>query len=451
MNKSSDMTKGSPTGLLISFSIPVLFGLIFQQIYTAADTAIVSKTLGTDALAAVGCLNSVNFLILGFITGMGSGLSIPISQAFGARDDVRLKKLTGNMIWIAAALSAVFTAASVILCRTILNVTNTPENIYDMAYIYMVTMFWGIPVRCAYNALAGLMRAIGDSRTPLFILVLCSVLNVILDLLFITVFNMGIFGAAFATVISEAVSVAGCFLIIAKKHAVLHIGKSDLKPERECMSLLMKNGLPMGLQVSICGIGSIILQSSINTLGSSSVAAITASERICNILQSVTSSLGTSMSVYCGQNLGAGNISRVRRGVKSGTIIGLSFSLIALGVIALFGRNLITIFVDTAEAELIELTFRCLIITGCFLWGQGIIATVRFSIQGLGFSNIALIAAILEMIARGGIGLFIVPKFGFTGACFSNPIAWVFADFVIIPAYFILIKKLQQTNTRNEA
>ena len=441
------MLEEKPVKAIVRFSLPILFGLLFQQIYTTADTAIVSRILGPEALAAVGCLNSVNFLILGFCNGMGSGFGIPIAQAFGANKSDDLKKYLGNMIWLYLLFSIVVTVISALLCNTILRVTNTQDNIYTMAYIYMFTIFCGIPFQFGYNTMAGLLRSLGDSKNPLYILIFCSVLNIGLDLFMICVLNWSVFGAAFATILSQGISAIGCVIILIKNYPEYRIQKQDLKISSKHMTSLLKNSIPMGFMMSVCGIGSLILQSSINTLGSSAIAAITAGEKIGQLLQSITSSLGSSLTVFCGQNLGAGRVDRINEGVKGSVWIAMIFCFACIPIIFLFGKYLVYIFIDSSNVELVNLTIQYLRILIIFFFGAGLIHTVRFALQGMGYPNVALIASILEMIARGVIGLFVIPSIGFMGACFSNPLAWLMAIAYIIPMYFMTIKKLEKIHS----
>ncbi len=439
-----DMTEGSPLRLILFFALPVLLSSLFQQIYTVADTAIVSKTLGDGALAAVGSIGSVNFLILGFCNGMGMGFAIPIAQCFGAKDMRALRKYAGNAVWVYAVISVVFTVGSALLCQTILEVTKTPEDIMDMAYQYLIVIFLGIPAQFAYNTLAGVIRSLGDSKTPLYILIFSSAINIILDLVFILCFSLGTMGAALATVLSQVFSVIGCLLLIAKRIPELHLTREDLKPEKAYITGLLKDGLPMGLQMSVTGIGSILLQTSVNMLGSVAIAAVVAAERICNTLSIIITSLGSAMSVFCGQNLGAKKYDRIKKGVKTGVLLGFGFSVLAFLVLFFFGRTLELIFLDASSTELMNMTYQYLVIVASFLWAQSLIFTVRFSIQGLGKANVALAACLLEMLARSAFGLYFVPKFGFLAAGFSSPAAWIMADALLVPAFFVIMKNLNR-------
>ena len=265
---TQDLAVGSPMKLILGFAVPLVFGLLFQQFYNMADTMIVGQTLGQDALAAVGATGSVNFLIMGFCIGLSTGLVIPVAQQFGAGDEQALRQYAANAIWLSAAFSVLVTAAVALLCRPILQLMRTPENIFEDSYRYIFAIFLGIPATVFYNLLAGFIRSLGDSKTPVLILSGAATLNVGLDLLFILWFGWGVAGAAWATVLSQLLSGVACLLFIAKKMPVLHLRRQEFRPDRQAMKLLCAMGLPMGLQYSITAIGSVILQSSVNALGS---------------------------------------------------------------------------------------------------------------------------------------------------------------------------------------
>ena len=277
---TKDMTVGSPMRLVVSFAIPLMFGNLFQQFYSMVDTVIVGRFLGTGPLAAVGSTGSVNFLILGFCLGVCAGFAIPVSQSFGSKDERELKRYVGNIVWLAAVFSVLFAVVTVALCRPILEWMDTPADIIDDAYNYIVVIFLGIPVTVLYNTLASLLRALGDSRTPVVFLVMASVLNIGLDLFLILVIPMGVAGAAWATVISQALSGVACLVFIWKRFPLLHLSRDDLRPRLDHMARLLGMGLPMGLQLSITAIGSILLQTSVNGLGSVVVASVTASNKL---------------------------------------------------------------------------------------------------------------------------------------------------------------------------
>jgi putative MATE family efflux protein len=443
-NKNTkDMTVGSPLRLILGFAVPLLMGLIFQQVYSLVDTIIVGKFLGVSALAAVGATGSINFLIIGFCLGICSGFGLPVAQRFGAKDYDGLRKYVGNSAILAALIAVVMSVATVLLCRTILTLMQTPDDIIDLSYAYIVVIFAGIPFTVLYNILASYLRSLGDSVTPVIFLVLSSFLNIGLDLLFILSLQWGVAGAAYATIFSQAVSGILCLIVIMKKYEILHLKRSDWKLDGMHVKNLLNMGLPMGFQYSITAIGSVILQSSVNTLGSVAVASMTAGTKISSFVVCPFDALGSTMATYGGQNVGAGKLDRLPKGIWTAGILGTAYSLIILAVLCLGGRYLIYLFVSADEVVVIEQAHRFLIINAAFYIALAFVNIVRFMIQGMGFSGFAVFAGVFEMVARTLVGLFLVPRFGFTAACFASPLAWIFADAFLIPAFYLCLHKLQ--------
>jgi putative MATE family efflux protein len=443
-NKNTkDMTVGSPLRLILGFAVPLLMGLIFQQVYSLVDTIIVGKFLGVSALAAVGATGSINFLIIGFCLGICSGFGLPVAQRFGAKDYDGLRKYVGNSAILAALIAIVMSVATVLLCRNILTLMQTPDDIIDLSYAYIVVIFAGIPFTVLYNILASYLRSLGDSVTPVIFLVLSSFLNIGLDLLFILSLQWGVAGAAYATIFSQAVSGILCLIVIMKKYEILHLKRSDWKLDGMHVKNLLNMGLPMGFQYSITAIGSVILQSSVNTLGSVAVASMTAGTKISSFVVCPFDALGSTMATYGGQNVGAGKLDRLPKGIWTAGILGTAYSLIILAVLCLGGRYLIYLFVSADEVVVIEQAHRFLIINAAFYIALAFVNIVRFMIQGMGFSGFAVFAGVFEMVARTLVGLFLVPRFGFTAACFASPLAWIFADAFLIPAFYLCLHKLQ--------
>lgn len=441
---TKDMTQGQPMKLILGFSIPLLFGFLFQQFYSLVDTVIVGRFLGVEQLASVGSTGSVNFLIIGFCMGVCSGFSIPISHKFGAGDYVGLRKFAANCVWLAVIFAAVMTVLTTSLCRQILVLMKTPENIIDGAYSYIWVIFLGIPVTYLYNMLSGIIRAMGDSKTPVIFLVMSSFLNIGLDLFFILNLHMGVAGAAWATVISQGISGICCLLFMIKKFEILHISREEWKPEPQLMGILCGMGIPMGLQYSITAIGSVILQSATNTLGSTAVASVTAASRIGGFLACPFDAMGSTMATYGGQNVGAGKLERVGRGMRACIMLGAGYSVLALIVSLLFGRPLATLFVEGTETVILDNVRLFLVLNTLFYFPLALVNIIRFMIQGMGFPRFAILAGVFEMLARAIAGFLLVPVLGFTGVCLGSPIAWVLADAFLIPAYFHVSKKLKK-------
>ena len=443
-----DMTKGSPMRLILGFAVPLLFGLIFQQFYSMVDTIIVGQRLGVDALAAVGATGSVNFLIIGFCMGVCSGFSIPIAQEFGARHEANMRRYVANCVWLSIIFAVVMTILVAILCRPILELMRTPDNIIDSSYSYIFIIFLGIPVTYLYNMTAAILRSLGDSRTPVIFLVMAAVLNIFLDLLCIIVFQMGVAGAAIATVVSQAIAGICCLVFICKKFTILRITKDEWKWNRQFVVKLCNMGIPMGLQYSITAVGSVVLQSAVNGIGSGAVAAVTAGGKLNLMLVCPFDAMGSTMATYGGQNVGAGELERVDRGLKSCVLLGIIYALIAGVVVYAAGKYLLLLFLDADEAVILNNAYTFIRINAVFFISLALVNIVRFLIQGMGYSKLAVFAGAFEMLARGLMGFVLVPFFGFRAVCFANPLAWVFADAFLIPAYIHVRKKTAQMLAR---
>lgn len=441
---TKDMTKGSPMKLILGFSVPLFFGFLFQQFYSLVDTLIVGRFLGKENLAAVGATGSINFLIIGFCMGVCSGFSIPVSHKFGAGDHRGMRRVVANCVWLAIAFATVLTLLTTVLCRPILVLMKTPDNILEASYDYIWIIFLGIPVTFLYNMTSGVIRALGDSKTPVIFLVMSSFLNIGMDLFFIINLQWGVQGAAWATVISQGVSGVCCLLFMVKKFEILRIQKEEWAPDKHLMGSLCGMGVPMGLQYSITAIGSVILQSATNTLGSDAVAAVTAAGRISGFLACPFDALGSTMATYGGQNIGAGRLDRISKGLKSCVMLGAGYSVIALLISIFLGRPLAALFLDVSEVEIIDNVRFFLIMNTVFYFPLALVNIVRFLIQGIGFPTFAILAGVFEMAARAMAGFVLVPLIGFTGVALGSPIAWIFADAFLIPAYFHVRKVLQK-------
>lgn len=446
MSKSAtqNMTEGSPFKLILRFFVPLLLGMLFQQSYNMVDTMIVGRFLGANALAAVGGTGSINFMIIGFCMGVCNGFAIPVAQSFGAEDHSSLRKFVANSAWLAIVFSVISTVLVCALCRNILVWMDTPSDIIDDSYSFIFVMFLGIPVIYLYNLLAGILRALGDSKTPLYFLVISSVLNIILDLVALLILKMGVAGAAWATVISQAVSGILCLFYIKKKFPILKISKEEWHPDVNYMGKLCMMGIPMGLQYSITAIGSVILQTAVNSLGSLAVASMTAGSKISMLFCCPFDAMGSTMATYAGQNVGAGKLDRVTKGLKACSFIGLVYSIIACLILFVFGKQFTLLFIDGKEVEIIRNSAFLLKCFSIFYFPLALVNIVRFTIQGLGFSKLAILAGVCEMVARAIVGFAFVPVFGYTAACFASPIAWIMADLFLVPAYFLVIKSLKK-------
>ena len=439
---AKDLTVGTPMKLILGFAFPMFLGLLFQQFYSLVDTMIVGKYLGVDPFAGVGSTGSLNFIVIGFCMGLCSGFSVPISQSFGAKDFPLLRKMVTNSVWLCTFFSVVITTLMLVFCRPVLTWMNTPENIFEYAYIYIFIIFAGIPCTILYNMTAAILRALGDSKSPIIFLAISSAINIGLDLLLIIVFRMGVEGAALATVVSQGVSGVISIIYIKKKFDILAMEKGDWKLERHLAGKLTGVGIPMGLQYSITGIGSVILQTAVNGLGSIYVASMTAGSKINIFLACPFDALGQTMAPYAGQNIGARKLDRVGKGLRAACIIGFIVSGLMVVVVKLFGGQLTMLFLDEKDPVIMQNSTQFLIIVSAFYCLLTLVNTVRFTIQGMGFSSLAIIAGVMEMIARGIAGMLLVPAFGYLGACYSSPLAWLLADAFLIPAFFLCKRKV---------
>lgn len=439
---TKNMTVGSPVKLIISFAVPMFLGMLFQQFYSMVDTVIVGKYLGVNPLAGVGSTTSLNFMVIGFCMGVCNGFAIPVAQMFGAQEESRLRRFVANSAWLCIGFSVVMTLAVVAACKPILRMMNTPEEIFDYAYLYIVIIFCGIPCTFLYNILAGIIRSLGDSRTPVVFLAISSALNIALDFVSILGLHMSVEGPALATVISQGISGVICLFYMKKKYLILRSTREEWRPDIKYMGKLCFIGIPMGLQYSVTAIGTLVLQAAINGLGASVVAGVTAAQKINAFISCPVEALGQTMAPYTGQNMGAGKLDRIGRGVREAALVGFALSAVCFLFAFLTGKQLCLLFLDAAETEIIAYAYQFLLFcTGgyCLLT---LVNVVRFTIQGMGFSVFAIISGVMEMIARVLAATVIAGKFGFIGICLAHPMAWVFADTFLIPAFFYCKKKI---------
>lgn len=438
------MTEGKPLKLIISFAIPIFFGLMFQQLYNMVDTMIVGKFLGADALGAVGATGSLNFLIIGFCCGVCNGFSIPVAHQFGAQKFSNLRQVVANAIWLCIIFSTVMTVFTVIFCYEILIFMKTPTALIEDSYHYIVVIFAGIPAIYLYNMVAGIIRSLGDSRTPVYFLAFASVLNIVLDVLFIRVVGTGVEGAAYATVISQGVSGVACVIYMRRRFDILKIQKEEWAFRKKWVVNLCSMGIPMGLQYSITAIGSVVLQTAVNSLGKSFVTSVTAAQRLGSLFCCPFDALGTTMATYAGQNIGAGKAERIAPGVKTAVVIGGIYSIIIFAVLNLGSPVFLQLFVESSSTDIIkDASLYLLFGSSCYLFLL-LVNVLRFTIQGLGYSQFAMLAGILEMFARGIAGFVLVPMIGYYGVCMADPLAWIFADCFLLPACVRCIRKSKQ-------
>ena len=436
-----DMTKGSPTRIILGFTLPLFLGNVFQQFYNMADTIIVGQFVGTGALAAVGSTGTIMFLITGFATGLGTGFTILTAQRFGAGDMKGMRRSVFTAAVLTVIVSVLVTAVSVIFMHPLLDLMQTPADIYDDAYAYIIVIMWGLAAQMLYNLLSALLRAIGNSKMPLYFLILAAALNVILDLVFIINFKMGTAGAAYATVISQGVSGLLCLLYIVKAVPIFRLSRRDMVMDGKMMAEQLKVGLPMALQFSITAIGSIMVQTSLNMLGSTLVAAYTAAGKIEQILTQAYVALGTAMANYSAQNVGAGDIPRIRQGFRAATIWGSVYSVAAGVLIMTVGKYLTYLFVSEDAAMLldsVDLYLKCI---GFFFIPLNIVNAYRNGLQGLGYGLLPMTAGVAELAGRGVIAVISARYSSYFGICMAGPAAWVLAGGLLVVLYFYIVKK----------
>ena len=438
---TKNMTVGNPAKLILFFTIPLLIGNLFQQLYNMADTLIVGRTIGVDALAAVGCTGSIMFLILGFTQGLTAGLSIVTAQRFGAGDEEGVRRSFAAGILIGGVITVFLTALSVALARPILTLMRTPANIIDGAYSYIVVIYAGIAAAVLFNLLSSVLRALGDSRTPLIFLVIACLINIGLDFLCILTFQMGVAGAAVATIAAQLLSGGACIVYIARRFPMLHLRREHWRVTREEIFEHLRVALPMGFQSSIIAIGSIILQFTLNGLGETAVSAYTAAQKIDLIATQPMMSFGMTMATYAAQNYGAGNVPRIRRGVLQCAMMSVSFSIVMGIVNNVFGKNLIGLFV-VGHPEVIETAQIYLAINGSCYFILSLLFIFRYTLQGLGQSFVPTFAGIMELCMRALAALVLAGMFGFAGACMANPLAWIGSCVPLSIAFLLTMRRL---------
>ena len=439
-----DLTKGSPIKLIFGFFFPLLIGNLFQQVYSMADSVIVGRFVGVSAFAGISATGSLNFLIIGLLLGMCSGCAIPVAKAFGEGNPVKMRRCFANAIYLCGGLSLALAIITALSARTILRLIGTPEDIMEEAHGYISIIFAGMFATMLYNLGSGMLRAVGNTRTPLYFLILSCGVNIALDLLFVVGFGMGVRGAAVATIVAQLLSGLLCMALIFRKYDVLRIRSAEWRPDPALLGELCGMGLPMGLQFSITAVGSLIMQTAVNSLGSSAVAAIGAGAKIQFIFCCPFDAIGATIPTWCGQNLGARRLDRVREGVRISMLTMSVYSLLALIVVRLAGEPLARLFITGEERQIIDAALQYL---NMITWFMPVLLGVyvfRNALQGMGYSRIAMFAGLFELAGRAFVAFTLVGPYGFSGAILANPAAWVMANLLLIPAYSHAIRQLRK-------
>ena len=435
------MTVGNPVKLIIRFMIPMCLGNIFQQFYNIVDSIVAGQFLGVDALAAIGSTGSLMFFVTGWLNGLSSGFAILVSQWFGAKQYDKMRHYVAMSIYLAAAFAIVMTIGFEALNEPILRLMNSPDELIGSVKGYMGIIYAGLIVTAAYNSLAAFLRALGDSRSPLYFLIISAVINVFLDVFLIVKCGMGVEGCAYATVIAQGISAICCFVYIVKKFPILHLKKEDFKISITSFRYLLALGIPMGLQFSITAIGTIIVQGAVNIYGSTYMAGFSAAGKLQNIIGTVFAAFGATIATYVGQNRGAGRMDRVRTGMRYTQFMILGWSVITMFVVFFFGKYMTWLFIDKNQTDVINVSvtyFRTVFWAYPFL---GSIFLYRNGLQGLGYGLVPMVGGIFELVARSTIVMFVAGKTSFSGVCLADPVAWISALIPLIPYYIHVIRK----------
>ncbi len=440
-NKTNDMTVGSPVKLIIQFMIPMFLGNVFQQFYNIVDSIVAGQFIGVDALAAIGSTGSLMFFVTGWLNGLSSGFAIIVAQRFGARKYDEMRHYVAMSFYLMAAFAFVMTAAFLALNEPILRLMNSPENVMQDVKSYMGIIYAGLIITAAYDILAAVLRALGDSRSPLYFLIISAGINVVLDIALICVFGMGVEGCAYATVLAQGISAMCCIIYIVKKYPILHLKKENFAISLDSFRRLIALGIPMGLQFSITAIGTIIVQGAVNIYGTTYMAGFSAAGKIQNIASMVAVSMGATIATYVGQNRGAGKMDRVKQGVNYCWIMLLVWSVIEMLLMYFGGKYFTYLFVSSSQTDVINVSVTYF---HTVFWAYPFLCTIflfRNALQGMGYGLVPMLGGVFELVARTAIVVFVAGKTTFAGVCLADPVAWIAALIPLIPYYFHIMKK----------
>ena len=439
------MTEGRPIRLIMGIALPLMLGNVFQQLYTVVDASVVGQGVGMEALAALGASDWFNWMFLSIAQGLAQGFAIPMAHAFGAKDYDGLRKNVGNAAVLAVVTSAIITVAALLLIRPVLALLGTPEDIRPMSTAYLTVLFAGLPVVMAYNLLAGVLRSLGDGRSPLYAMIVASLVNIALDVLFVVGFGWGVSSAAAATVIAQGCSCLFCLYRL-KGAEVMRLKRSDLKPDPRLCGRLLRLGVPISAQNAIISVGGMIVQSVVNPLGVAFIAGYTATNKLYGVLEIAAVSYGYAMSTYAGQNLGARKIDRIRRGVRSGALAGV---LTAAGIAAamfLFGRQIVSLFIDSGAetaADAVRIAVEYLRVMSAALPVLYILHVYRSALQGMGNTVMPMVSGLAEFMMRTGSALLLPGLVDYWGVFYAEILAWAGADLILVPSYLSTFARLK--------
>lgn len=420
-----DLTKGNPIRLILVFAIPIFIGSIFQLLYSLVDTRIVGQILGEQSLAAVGATNSVNTLVVGFLLGLTNGFAILVARSFGAKNEKELRRTVASTVVLGGITSIVVTVLSVTLLMPLLKGLNTPDEVIQQSYQYIRIIFLGMTIAMVYNICASVLRAIGDTITPLLFLILSVVCNIGFDYLFILTFSMGVEGAAYATILSQFLSALLCLGYIYKKYPMLHLKKEDFRLDKALVTSMYSSGLSMGFMMSIVSLGTVALQSSINTFGTETIVAHTAARKLTELFMLSFSTLGTTMATYSSQNLGAGEIGRIKEGLKKTILLTWIWSIGVMLVTYTMAPTLIHMVTGSSNPQIIETATRYLKIDTLFYFVPAMICIIRNAMQGIGDCRIPIVSSMIELIGKVLVVLLLAPRIQYMGIILAEPIVWI--------------------------
>ena len=443
--QTKDMTTGSPAGLILRFALPLMLGNVFQQFYTFVDTMVVGQALGVKALAALGAAEWLTFLMFGLVQGLVQGFSLVMARQFGAGDDKGLKKAVAGAVWLSLGAAVLFTALGQLMLRPVLLLLRTPAEIIDLTLIYLRILYASLPVAFAYNLLAALLRALGNSKTPLQAMTLSSFCNIALDLLFVFGFGWGIQGAAAATVLAQLLAACFCFVKL-RGSGLFSLGNKEYYPDRDVIKEQLKLGLPMGLQNMITAMGGLIVQSVINGFGVLFIAGYTAANKLYGLLEIAASSYGYAMSTYSGQNMGAARYDRIGKGLRAANLIGAATALLMSAIMVFFGKPVLGCFLtgDSVTVEgAMRIGYHFLLVLAVFFPFLYILYVTRSCIQGMGNSLLPMISSIVQLVMRTGCALLLPALIGESGVFYGEVCAWLGADLLLAFSYFYCMKKLR--------
>ena len=441
MKNTINMTEGNILRNLIFFAVPILIGNIFQQLYNVADTAIIGNLLGDSALAAVGASAPVYGLLIGFAGGLTNGFAVVIARYFGARNDREMKKAVSLTYILSGIIALVLTVTGVIIIKPLLVSLQTPEEIITNTGNYMTIIILFSTVTIAYNMLAGMMRAVGNSKAPLYFLIASTFVNIGLDFLFVKGFDMGVSGAAYATVISQGVSVVLCFIYALRKCDFLLFRKSDLTFDRSMLSNLTSTGLSMGLMYAIVSVGSVILQGAVNSFGTETVTAHTAARKIDDIFMLTLGTIAMSSSTFASQNYGAGKIDRVKKGIRYGILLSFGWSAFAVLCAVLFRVPMITALTGTTSETVINTASEYIIWNISFFFILGVLLVLRSSLQGVGRKLVPVTGSAVELLLKIAATAILAPNLGYFGICICEPIIWTACAVIVAADYAVFLRK----------